>query len=252
MSDLKEKIEKLRYVYQYLNEIRFRMIFIKFEGKYDLKELYKISTKGLIHFIENAPSEMIDEMLTYHGTLDTCFKHHVHNVEHIWLKYIFTRGGKTFTEEVDVSRYEGNKMVCHIHETAEEIVAICRLADEIDIPRSERNGKSEYIKIYEGDIIAVNDDWSSKRNGLVLALISDKYTSGDSYYVDLLFTEKYGYLKSDGEPNTDKEPLVFNESIYNVREDRYNYHHITLCSDYKILGNVATHLDILKPIVQKK
>ena len=252
MNTLKSTIVKLRYVHQYMSHERFQMIFGKFAGKYDLKELYKNSTLGLLTFIERAPAEIITEMELYADTLETAFHKHnnyeFHKFPH-WRKVIYTQGGETVSQEKNLAEYEGNKAICSIYENADTIHSVCRMCDEIALPVSRRNNESKHIRIYEGDMISTRDEWSGTHQ-MILALCQNEYIGSDSIYAELLFTEKYGYLNISGEPNED-ENVSFKESIFNISKDKKNKHVISMATDYKVVGNLATHFDLLKPLPTK-
>jgi glycerol-3-phosphate cytidylyltransferase-like family protein len=237
-----------------MNQERFNLIFGKFAPKYDLKELFKYSSMGLMAFIEHAPDDMIDTMLSYGHTLNIAYGNlntYEFTKHPYWIKFIYELGNEVITKEINLTDYEGNKAICEIYENANKILAVCRFCDEIDVPYNQRNSDSKRIKVYEGDIFSVSDDWKGKHS-VILAAIQKHQITNDSIYFELLYTEKYAYLKPDGEPNEDEEPIRFKESIFNITDKKYNSHIITFANHYKLIGNLATHYDLLKPMGFKK
>ena len=252
--NIKDQLEKLRYVQSYMNIQRFAMIFGKFQNKYDLDKLWTANKKGLYNFINEAPDEMIVEMANYRDTLDISFKNYIVDKPEVWLKYIYEIGDKVLSEEINVCDYEGNKMVIKINETADKILSICRLCDEIDFPRNarqEEGNKDKRLRIYDGDLISTNDEWKGKQS-LIIAQLNNGYAHPQPYYRELLYTHKYGYLATDGEPNIDNDPVTFTDSMFNTDKDsNKNSMFITFCSEYRVIGNLATHFDFLKPDKKK-
>lgn len=237
-------LEKVRKVWEMLNESRFGLI-CNMAGKqytpYELRKEYaELQRIGMVWFLQRAEQAMLDAFLQYSEIIDTWRKQSFSiEIDKHWRKYIYQKGEEILTQEVDISTYEGLKIATIIHESASAILGILPLCDRV------QNGEN-YINVYEHDLIKYSDKFG-EGSGLVLAKMDKSYIGGDAYYLELLFNEKYGYLNSQGKPFLDSKPSRFDESIFNAKPNRYNYHVFTMCKEFKVIGNLVTDSHLLMP-----
>jgi len=245
--ELKETTKKISEVFHYLSAERFESLMkIKGFNEKQIKEYSPLIKRGVTNFIIEAPQEIIDVVLDFN--LDLSFKKisFYGDYDNFFVKIIYkVIDSDTFkTEEINLTSYYGNKLLVSIHENPNnEIIATCRMTDEI-------SKRDKTVKLFEGDLVSTQAyDYGSNKNCLIMCFLDKTYIGGDPYYRELLWTDKYGYLapNSKTEPNLDNTPIILNESSFNVKGNRYNYHKITLAENFKIIGNINIDYNLLKP-----
>ncbi len=246
--NLKETVKNLQDKFFYLTNERFAYI-LKINGfsESQIKECMPLIGKGVTYFIAEAPEQILSIVLNYDFDLAWKrieFEYNDNAKFFVKLIYKYIDSTEFRTEEIDLTSYEGNKLLVSFHENSNiEIIATCRMTDSI-------SKKGTYLKVFEGDLISAQDWGYRKANTLlIIAFIDGQYIGGDAYYCELLWTDKYGYLapKSSHKANTDDQPLLVTNSTFSVKPGRYNYHKITLNEDFSIIGNIHTHFNLLMP-----
>lgn len=249
MKNLKETVKEINEKYSYLTVERFSSI-LRSSGMFSepqIKEYCKLIGKGALHFIYEAPLDVVKIVLEYN--IDNAYKCiHFKNDEYTskyFVKVICKKisTNEIFSCEIDLCQYDGNKQLVAIHENIDnEIIATCRMTDNI-------TKRGDYVKIYEGDLISTHgQNYRDTDNQLIMAYLDGRYIGGDPYYKELLWTDKYGYLAPNSKkPNLDNSIISLNESSFNCKQGRFNYHKITLQENFEIIGNINTHYNLLKP-----
>lgn len=233
---MKEKLAKLLRVRSYINDERFKKIC---EDKYinDKRKLWEQFNQSYLYFLSLAPDELIDGFLELdhkiqeENLLSTTFRG-----SSVFKKVIFENGESL---EINISILEGLEQLVNCYKT-KQVKYVLPLTDSI----------SEKVKtnIYEGDIIKCYDEWHNGKTSVFLACMDTQYVNPDPYYVELLYTEKYGYLNGKNQPNKDNEAVRFEQSLFNIKDGRMNYHCITLTKSWEIIGNIFVDYNVLKPL----
>jgi hypothetical protein len=234
-------IEKLSRVRFYLNEHRLKFILDKnnITGLHWRNEIEKINT-SFFDWIAHVDEKVVYALLELDNNIQydkNMFCEILKKPES--LKKVITRNG--FEEIVDLSSTEGLKRLTWIMENKKD-VTVLRHCDVIEKNRQK-------ILTFEGDVIKCYDKYRHETK-IILAVINDNGVIPCPYYVELLYTEKYGYLLPSGKPNKDNKSLIFKESIFNIDDKEYNYHVIRLTSKFDIIGNIFINYSILGPVKQ--
>lgn len=251
MENLKKTVKEINEKYSYFTPDRFASV-LRITGKFSeaqIKEYSKLIGRGALYFIENAPNEVIEAVMNYN--VDFAYKTIRFENDGYTSKYFVKiicqniESNEFVNYEIDLCTYDGNKTLISLHENKDlKIIATCRMCDDI----TKRN--VGYVKIYEGDIISTQGaNYSGGKSQLIMAFLDGRFINGDPIYRELLWTDKYGYLAPNKEckPNLDTTVLFINESSFNFKEGRYNYHKITLEETFSVIGNINSHYNLLKP-----
>lgn len=235
MKDFQEKIQKLLRVRPYINKERFLSLCKPYCENWR-REFEQMNTSYL-HWISTTNPKIIDELINFDKNIqDEFLLKEIQVDKKERLKKVLLPGGY---EIVDISTLEGLKRFVTLHETYENI-KVLRHTDTID-------SKGIKLDLFEGDVIRCYDNWKDNVK-MILSVMDDRYIESMPYYVELLYTEKYGYLNPNDKPNKDEDRLKFDSSLFNI-DGNYNYHVITLTHKFEVVCNIFHRdLSILKPI----
>ncbi len=232
---LQESLQKLLRVKGYINKDRFKKICDNHSLEYG-KE-FENYNHSFIYWLSNTENPiLIKELIDFDDKIQN---------ENILLRVEFHKSENQkkvifndTIEVIDVSVLEGLKRLVEIQEQNDKVI-ILNKTDHIE-------SKGIKLTLFEGDIIKCWDNWRNETK-IILSVLDDRFIHPSPYYSELLYTEKYGYLKPDGEPNKDSEKLKFDSSLFNI-DGNYNYHVITLTEKFEVVGNIFHDYSILKPV----
>lgn len=233
IKEFNELATKLIQIRGYLTKERFKALCEKrlLEWRYPWDQY----NKSILNFLSIASKELIDALLEFSEKIDSGVMFFTLSDNDDYRKVIFNDNS---SQEVNLRYAEGLEQMLEFIRCG-KIRQTLRLTDTI-------SKNSDTYRVYEGDVFRVND-YGKER--IILAVFDNSYIGGDAYYLELLFTEKYGYLngKNNPKPNKDNDPIRFTESAFNARENRYNYHVITATQGFHLMGNVFVDYSFLKP-----
>jgi hypothetical protein len=187
----------------------------------------------MLYFISVAPIELIIGLVELYEKKESGIMFATISESDDFRKVVLSDNSSV---EVNLKTIEGLEDLLNLHKT-KEVKFILRLCDSVYSDKKTTN-------VYEGDIIK-NIDYGKER--IFISFLSKEFIGGDPFYLELLYTEKYGFLNSKNKPNKDSEPIKFEESIFNSKPNRYNYHCFTLGQKWSIIGNANIDYSILKP-----
>jgi hypothetical protein len=238
---MKETLAKLLRVRPYINDERFKKICEERQIP-DRRKLWEDFNRSFMYFLTLAPDELVDGFLELDSKiqnenfLSTVFK------ERDSYKKIVFENKKTI--EINIATVEGLENLLKFYKN-ESIEHVLPMVDTID---NSKNDSKKYINLFEGDIIKCYDEWHNQKSPVFLACLDTQFINPDPYYVELLYTEKYGYLNGKNQPNKDNQAIKFDQSLFHMKEGRMNYHCITLTKSWEVIGNIFVDYNVLKPL----
>lgn len=231
MKELQEIAKKLFDVYPWITKERFCRVCAE-TNEINWKELWDYFNKSMLYFISIASNELLQGLIELYDKKESGILFATISEKDDFRKVVLEDNS---TVEVNLKTLEGLEELVSIYKT-KKVRHILNLCDSVYCDKSTTN-------VYEGDIIKANDHGKER---IFIACLSKEYIGGDPYYLELLYTEKYGFLNPKNQPNKDNEPVLFKESLFSAKPGRYNYHCFTIGQGWKIIGNASIDYSILK------